>query len=330
MGSAKEPLERLDVRSKWPDEALDFTPWLACNLNLVGDLIGKDLKFKKREKKVGSFLYLDILAKDTDTGKMVAIENQLEWSDTDHLGRLVAYSTILNARIAIWVAPEFTYEHAEVMNRMNEWTSEETEFYALKLELIRKTVCSDPEPRFLKVVYPGGWDRDYTLPADPPTPPHIQKYTDFFEPLINKLRDTGFAAERPMRMFDHTGRYFPSTENDGIWYAASLEGMNDAWVTVHIRMDDNEMTKDLFDKLKADIDQNKLSIVDHPNLEWRWLRHNRHTFSSINVRMDASIDDPADKLEETRAWMLDLLPKFKEVFDPRIAELLSDQQRCDR
>ena len=32
--------------------------------------------------------------------------------------------------------------------------------------------------------------------------------------------------------------------------------------------------------------------------------------------------DPPEKLEETRAWMLNLLPKFKEVFDPRVENIL--------
>ena len=307
----------------WEDEALNFTPWLACNLNLVGDLIGKNLEFKKQEKKVGSFFYLDILAKDTDTGKLVAIENQLEWSDTDHLGRLIAYATILDTRIAIWVAPEFYYEHAEVLYRLNEWTEDDIEFYGIKVEVIRKS--RDPEPRFLKVVYPGGWDRDKILPVDPLAPPHIQKYTDFFEPLINKLRETGFAWERPIRMFDHTGRYFPSIENDGIWYAASLEGKNDAWVTVHIRKDHNEVTKYLFDQLEADKHRIESCFKADPNPDWHWKRHNRHTFSSISIRKDGSIDDPADRLEETRYWMLELLPKLKKVFDPRIAEILRSQ-----
>lgn len=325
MGSEMEPLERLDVRSKWRREDLNFTPWLACNLDSVGKLIGKKLELVEQEKQVGSFLYLDILAKETDTGTLVAMENQLEWSDTDHMGRLIAYSTILDARIAIWVASEFTHEHAKVLNRLNEWTSEDIEFYGLKVEVVKRTADSDPEPRFLKVVYPGGWDRDNTLPCDAPHP--NQKYNDFFDPLIDELRDTGFAVERPIRMFDHTGRYFPSIVNKGIWYAASLEGKNNAWVTVHIRTDDNEMTKDLFDKLKADMDQINSSIVDHPNPEWRWRRHNRYTFSSISIRKDGSIDDPADELEETRAWMLDLLPRLKKVFDPRIAELCSNQQK---
>ena len=83
MGTSKDHSERLEVRSMWQDEALDFTPWLACNLDSIGKVIGKNLEFIEREKKVGPFLLLDILAKETDTGKAVAIENQLEWSDTD-------------------------------------------------------------------------------------------------------------------------------------------------------------------------------------------------------------------------------------------------------
>lgn len=330
MGSAKDQCETLNVRSKWPREDLDFTPWLAGNLNLVGDLIGKKLELVEQEKQVGSFLKLDILAKETDTGTLVAIENQLERSDTDHLGRLVAYSTILGARIAIWVTPEFTYEHAKVLNRLNKWTSEDIEFYALKIKVegTRKSADSDPEPRFLKVVYPGGWDRDNTLPVDPPTPPHIQKYTDFFEPLIIELFKNGFAGRTPRKMFGNSGRYFPSVVNDGIWYAVSLEGKNEAWVTVHISTDDNELTKYLFDKLEADKNQIESKVLAHLEPKWHWRRHDSHQFSSINIRKDGNIDDPADKLEITRAWMLGLLPKLKEVFDPRIAELLSDREKC--
>ena len=322
----KDRSERLEVRSKWADEELDFTPWLACNLERVGNLIGKNLEFVEREKKVGSFLKLDILAKDADTGDLVAIENQLEWSDTDHMGRLIAYSTILNARVAIWVAPEFYYEHAMVLNRLNEWTGDDVEFYGVKVEVIRASPDSDSKPMFLKVVYPGGWNRQNTLPPDPPPPPHVQKYTDFFEPLINNLRDIGFASERPIQMFSpgHTGRYFPSTVNDGIWYAASLEGKNDAWVTVHIRNDDYEVTKNLFDKLEADRDRIESCFEADIRPDWHWRRHNRRKFSSISMRKDGSIDDAADKLEETRTWMLELLPRLKKVFDPRIAEILAE------
>ena len=326
MGASKDRFERLEVRSMWQDEALDFTPWLACNLDLVGKLIGKNLEFIEQEKKVGSFLYLDILAKETDTGTLVAIENQLEWADTDHMGRLIACSTGLDARIAIWVAPEFMYDHAKFLNRLNEWTREDIEFYGLKIEVVRKTADSDPEPRLLKVVYPGGWDLESTLPVTAPDPPHIQKYTNFFEPLIRELFMTGFYKKLPTKRFDHTGRFFPSVINEGIWYAASLEGKNDAWVTVHIETDSDEATKRVFDRLKAEMDRIESSIVANPDPEWSWRRHNGDTFSSINIRMDGSINDPADKLEKTRAWMLDLLPKLKEEFEPRVAKILADSE----
>ena len=51
-----------------------------------------------------------------------------------------------------------------------------------------------------------------------------------------------------------------------------------------------------------------------------------HNFSSINIRRNGSIDDPPEKLEETRAWMLDLLPRLKEVFDPRVQNILKELQ----
>ena len=330
MGSEKEPFERLDVRSRWPREAMDFTPWLACNLNLVGELIGKNLVFKKREKKVGSFWYLDILARDTDTNELVAIENQFGVSDSDHLGRLIAYSTGLDARIAIWIAEGFWREHAEVLNRMNEWTRDGIEFYGLKIELVRETADTDPEPRLLKVVYPGGCDIESTLQCKQPDP-IIQKYAGFFEPLINKLRENGFTKNSPESIFDHTDRFYQSS-NQGIWYGVSLESKNEAWVTVHIRTDKNKLTKYLYDELYKNKDQIESSVSECHDLDWYWLKHDnkRDKFSSINVRKEASINDPEGKLEKTRTWMLDLLPKFKEVFDPRIAELLSDQQKCDR
>ena len=53
-------------------------------------------------------------------------------------------------------------------------------------------------------------------------------------------------------------------------------------------------------------------------------------FSSINVRRDGSIDDPPEKLEETRAWMLDMLPKLKEVFETRVEKILQDQSSQGR
>ena len=321
MAGPEEGIDLLDVRTLWQHEALDFTPWLARNLHLLGKELGIELELVQREKPVGP-LYLDILAREVGTDVLVAIENQLEWTDISHLGQLLTYATGCDAQIAIWVAPEFRYEYAKALHRLNEWTSKSIRFYGVKVKVIRKTGNWSLEPRFRKVVYPGGWDKDITLPPEPPMPMPVQKHHDFYQPLIAELIRSGF-ADKAVYHFDHTGRYFPSRLNRGVGYAVSLVGKNSAWVTFHVQTEDNKLTKRIFDELQADREDIEARINAGPSPEWHWLRHDRFTFSGISIRRDGAIDDPGEKLEEISAWMLDLLPKLKEVFDPRVAKILS-------
>ena len=320
MSTPQEGIEQLEVRTKWQHEAHDFTPWLALNLDVLGNELGMKLELVQQEKPVGP-LSLDILAREVETGAMVAIENQLEWTDTLHLGQLLTYATGCNAHIAIWVATEFRYEYAEALHRLNEWTNEGIRFYAVKVELMGNSGDSGPVPRFSKVVYPGGWDKDVTLPPVPPMPPHVQKHHDFYRPLIDELIRADF-ADKTVYQYGHTGRFFPSRISDGVGYAVSLEGRNDAWVTLHIQTESNELTKRIFDALQNCREDIESRIDAGPSLEWHWRRYDRYTFSSINIRSDGSIDDPPEEMEQTRAWMLDLLPQFKEVFDPSVADIV--------
>ena len=320
MTSPEGEVATLDVRTVWQHEALDFTPWLARNLHLLGEELGMELELVQQGKPVGP-LYLDILAKEANTEVTVAIENQLEWSDIGHLGQLLTYATGTNARVAIWVAPEFRYEYAMALHRLNLWTRDEIRFFGVKVEVVKGTDDGCSKPRFRKVVYPGGWNKEITLPSDSPPPPYIQKYHDFFQPLIAELIRMGF-ADSHRQQYDHTGRFFPSRFNRGIGYAASIEKGKDAWVTLHIQTDDNELTKRIFDELLAERDDVESSIDAGAEPEWHWYRYDRYTFSSVNVRRDGSIDDSPEKLDETRAWMLDLLVKFKETFDPHVAKIL--------
>ena len=48
-------LEEVELRSIWSDEARDFTPWLADNLDLLGRAIGLDLEREDTEVPVGDF-----------------------------------------------------------------------------------------------------------------------------------------------------------------------------------------------------------------------------------------------------------------------------------
>ena len=84
-------IERLDLRKAWPDEAADFTPWLEEHIGELGEVLGLDLEVESREAPVGDFS-LDLLVRDTGTGRPVIIENQLEQTNHDHLGKLLTYA----------------------------------------------------------------------------------------------------------------------------------------------------------------------------------------------------------------------------------------------
>ena len=320
MIKPEEGKEYVDVRSKWPREDTDFTRWLADHLDVLHNAVGMKLELIQKEKQVGSF-FCDILAREVGSGAKVAIENQLESANHSHLGQLLTYAAGLEAQIAIWVAPEILHEHAAALHWLNTWTSG-PRFYGVKVMLLKNG--NTLEPRFYPVVTPDGWNKEITLPSKS-VDPHKLQFDAFFRPLVTELLRANFAA-KALNHFNCTGRRFPSDRNPGIWYAASLEGNNDSWVTLHICTVDKDLTKRVFHELEQDKEAVEASISLATGQEWHWRRHPNYLFSSINIRTDGSIDDPPEKLAETRTWMLAMLPQFKEVFELRVEGILTKLQ----
>ena len=77
----------------------------------------------------------DILAKDTGTGKYVVIENQLEKTNHDHLGKAITYASVLDASTMVWIATDFTEEHKKALDWLNVHTSDEVAIYGVQVEL---------------------------------------------------------------------------------------------------------------------------------------------------------------------------------------------------
>ena len=80
-------LTDVDLREAWPNEASDFTPWLADNLERLSEVIGLPLELEDTEVSVEGFS-ADILARIPADGSLVVVENQLEGTDYTHLGQI--------------------------------------------------------------------------------------------------------------------------------------------------------------------------------------------------------------------------------------------------
>jgi len=127
-------LKSVSPRQKWISEARDFTPWLAGNVEQLNAALGLELEIERTEVAVGPYA-ADILAKDTATGKYVIIENQLEKTDHDHLGKAITYASVLDVSAIVWIATDFTEEHKKALDWLNDRTTEEIAFYGVHLEL---------------------------------------------------------------------------------------------------------------------------------------------------------------------------------------------------
>lgn len=126
-------LQRVPLRDVWPHEALDFTGWLYENIEVLNEVIGLGLTAVEKERSAGDF-QVDILAED-ESGAPVVIENQLEKSDHDHLGKIITYFTALDAKTAIWIVADPRPEHISAITWLNE--SPAGSFYLLQVEAVR-------------------------------------------------------------------------------------------------------------------------------------------------------------------------------------------------
>ena len=148
-----------DLRSVWPHEANDFTKWLAQeeNLALLSDAIDIDLELEERESSVGSF-NVDIYAKESGTNRRVIIENQLEDTNHDHLGKLITYASGKGAEVIVWIVKRARDEHRQAIEWLNQHTDSNIGFFLLEIELWQ-IGDSMKAPRFNIVEKPNDWTK---------------------------------------------------------------------------------------------------------------------------------------------------------------------------
>lgn len=144
----------------WPHEALDFTPWLSQddNIALLADAVGLDITVDETESSVGDF-NVDIFASETGTDRKIIIENQLEDTNHDHLGKLITYASGKSADVIIWVVKHAREEHKAAIEWLNNHTDEKIGFFLCEIKLYR-IGTSEPAVKFEVIEKPNDWTKE--------------------------------------------------------------------------------------------------------------------------------------------------------------------------
>lgn len=127
-------LEEVDVRKLWSHEQYDFSNWLAKeeNIELLNEALGLTLVDIEKEVYVGSYR-CDLVASDETTGQKIIIENQLEQSNHDHLGKVITYASGLDAKVIVWIVKDAREEHRSAVEWLNNNTNKEINFFLIEI-----------------------------------------------------------------------------------------------------------------------------------------------------------------------------------------------------
>ncbi|MFJ6438644.1 hypothetical protein [Streptomyces sp. NPDC091416] len=209
------PVENL--RSFFAHEAANFTPWLAQRLQLIAKAARFDnpLTLVGTEQRIAGYR-IDILAKTLVDGheRFVVVENQLERTDADHLGRLITCAAEVNASHAIWVTTEFRDDHLKVMDALQR-NHKDCAFIPL---VIDGAIVDDKGSANFKLVTPP----TYSSPED-----HLREK---LQESLRKAQEVHHTLERLERLLSahpdvDFSRYRGIVEETGWWsYLADQRG----------------------------------------------------------------------------------------------------------
>jgi hypothetical protein len=295
-------LKRLDARTAWKHEALDFTPWLLQHADLLADALGVDIELSEREVGVGAFS-VDLVGRVTGTDHIVIVENQLAPTDHSHLGQLLTYASGLEAAYIVWITPEFRDEHRRALDWLNEVTREGISFFGLELELLQiigpDGTASPPAPHFILVAQPNDWQQYARSLANPSvggsTAPSERSlaYQAFFTDVLQRIKQRQANVTRAQRAQPHNWVSL-SAGRTGFGYSFSFTNDGKFKVELYVDTGDGTENKRLFDILETQKDE--IMTVVGQSLDWERLENRRA--SRVSLYRDGRITDSSEEREQ--------------------------------
>ena len=302
-------LEKVDLRKVWPHEARDFSAWLAKEENLreLGETIGTELSLLGTEVDVGRYR-IDVLALDSNTDHKVVIENQLEPTNHDHLGKLITYAAGLDAKYLVWIVKEILPEHQKAIEWLNEYFDEEIRIFLLRIE-VWQIGDSAYAPKFEIVSAKNNWAAVVKKSAT------SGEYSD------TKLKQQQFWMEMCEYIRNIDGSMRLQTPLPQHWFNFSL-GSSLAHLATTINTRQSRFAADLYipnDKtlfqfLKNDEENLKKEI----GYDLNWFEGEKASGFRVHRQVENVFDE--SKKEENFKWFYEMVLNLRKVLAPYIQE----------
>lgn len=304
-------LKKVDLREQWKHEDANFTNWLAEdeNLQLLSDEIGIDIALVKTEASVGKF-NVDILAEEENTGRKIVIENQLETTNHDHLGKLITYASGFDAEIVIWIVKDVRDEHKQAVDWLNEHTDEKINIFAIKMELWQ--IGDSPyAPKFQIISKPNDWAKA------------IKKSSTQSNLTDTKLMQLefwtqfkGYAASNQSNL--RLRKAYPQH-----WYDISI-GNSKSHLCLVVDTQNDQIrcelyipnSKELFKALYAEKD----AISNKLDYELEWMELEGKKASRIKTVHNIDVND-SESWEKCFSWLMNAAQSFQSVFGSQMKKL---------
>lgn len=304
-------LDKVDLREVWKHEALDFTNWLSKpeNLELLSDEIGIEILLIQTEASVGNF-NVDILAEEKNTGRKIVIENQLETTDHDHLGKIITYASGFDAEIIIWIVKSVRDEHKQAVDWLNEHTDSEINIFTIQME-VWKISDSPYAPRFHIIAKPNDWAKA------------VKKSTTQTKFSDTKLLQLEFWTKFIEFVRDNNGKIKLRKAYPQHWYDISF-GFSNAYITLSVNSQSEQMTCEIYipdsKKLFLFLHEQKEDIEKDLSEKLIWDELPDKKASRIKLIVNGDLFNHAN-WKQYHMWMLDKATNFRNVFEKYMKNL---------
>lgn len=270
---------------------------------MLSDEIGLTLTKINKEVFVGSYR-CDLVAKDETTGIKVIIENQLEATNYDHLGKIITYASGLDANVVIWIVKEAREEHRSAIEWLNNKTTKDISFFLMEIRAY-KIGDSLPAPKFVIVEKPNDFVKTANTSIDSGELSKAQaERLNFW----NRFNEVLISRNKPFNVRKATTDH---------WYDVAL-GTSEAHISITLVNKTNSIgieiyindNKELFDKLHSLSEE----IQNELGFSMDWQRLDNKKASRIIYYIGGLDFDNHENYDELINEVMDKVIAIRDVF----------------